>query len=122
MGWIAVDLDGTLSKWIGNGDIIGPPILRMVGRVRLWLQEGKDVRIFTARVSHANIDKKEAVTNAIEKWCESHIGQKLPITNCKDFNCEQIWDDKAVQIVKDTGLSYQEYIRLKLRGRNVKRL
>ena len=51
-GWIGVDLDGTLAEylgWQGMGHI-GEPIAPMVERVKAWLAEGKDVRIFTARV------------------------------------------------------------------------
>jgi hypothetical protein len=113
MGWIAVDLDGTLSRWVGNGEIIGPPIPRMVARVRHWLSQGKDVRIFTSRISHKDPEKREAVTRAIETWCESHIGQKIPVTNVKDFHIDAIWDDKAIRVMKNTGLSYEEYARLK---------
>lgn len=48
-GWIGVDLDGTLAEytgWHGPGHI-GPPIPKMLDRVKNWLAEGVDVRIFT---------------------------------------------------------------------------
>lgn len=96
-GWIGVDLDGTLAEWHGSRgpDHIGKPIRRMRLRVVRWLAEGKDVRIFTART--------EASYPAIEKWCLRHLGKKLPITNVKDYGCEQFWDDRAVQVVPNTG-------------------
>ena len=52
MGWMAVDLDGTLAhydKFISPSHI-GEPIAPMVARVKKWLSQGKEVRIFTARV------------------------------------------------------------------------
>jgi hypothetical protein len=52
-GWIAVDLDGTLAvydKWVDESHI-GPPISRMVERVKTWLTEGTEVRVFTARIA-----------------------------------------------------------------------
>jgi hypothetical protein len=54
-GWIGVDLDGTLAqygKWAGIY-YIGKPIPLMMARVKKWLAQGKDIRIFTARVALA---------------------------------------------------------------------
>jgi hypothetical protein len=51
-GWIGVDLDGTLAHYEGwkGQEHIGEPIAPMVERVKGWLAEGREVRIFTARV------------------------------------------------------------------------
>lgn len=51
-GWIAVDLDGTLAQYDETTGFpeIGPPVPRMVERVKAWLAYGLDVRIFTARI------------------------------------------------------------------------
>jgi hypothetical protein len=51
-GWIGVDLDGTMAYYDGwkGADHIGEPIPAMVERVKRWLAEGREVRIFTARV------------------------------------------------------------------------
>ena len=52
--WIAVDFDGTLAKWgcpwPEDYKATGDPIPMMVERVKKWLVEGEDVRIFTARM------------------------------------------------------------------------
>lgn len=99
MGWIAVDLDGTLAYydiWRGE-DHIGKPIPDMAFRVKKWLIEGKDVRIFTARAS------VPSQIPFIEKWCETHFGRKLPVTNVKDFAMIELWDDRAIQIIPNTG-------------------
>ena len=102
-GWIGVDLDGTLAHYDGwRGEAhIGAPIPAMVERVRRWLAQGREVRIFTARVSHP--DQVDAAVEAIEAWCLEHIGVVLPITNAKDYEMIELWDDRAVQVVMNTG-------------------
>lgn len=107
-GWIGVDLDGTLAEYTGwQGPAhIGQPILKMANRVQQWLLEGKDVRIFTARVFEGVMtDPHElaAVRVAIEGWCLSHIGRVLPITCTKDYGMIELWDDRAVQVIPNTG-------------------
>lgn len=109
--WIGVDLDGTLAHYEGwQGPLhIGPPVPRMLARVKRWLSEGKEVRIFTARASSGGrISEEEcrAVRLAIEEWCLEHVGQILPITNVKDYEMVSLWDDRAVQVVPNMGLTY----------------
>ncbi len=103
MGWIGVDLDGTLAHydddWKGV-DHIGAPNPLMVDRVKRWLQAGIEVRIFTARISGGEALR---VTNVIERWCEKHLGEKLAVTNTKDFDMIELWDDRAVSVETNTG-------------------
>lgn len=108
-GWIGVDLDGTLAhydKWRG-ADHIGDPIPLMVERVRVWLTQGRDVRIFTARISHdgspARMLEAGVAAVAIAGWCQKHLGTQLPITNVKDYDMVELWDDRAVGVIKNTG-------------------
>lgn len=99
-GWIGVDLDGTLAvygKWAGGS--IGEPVPAMVERVRGWLAQGVEVRIFTARVS----DGDPKTVEEIQAWCAQHIGRALPVTNVKDYAMHELWDDRAVQVEKNTG-------------------
>jgi hypothetical protein len=111
-GWIAVDLDGTLAHYEGwKGEThIGAPIPKMVARVKAWLAEGKEVKIFTARAycpDDATMEVKEARSvgiTCIKDWCEEHIGQRLEVTNIKDYAMIELWDDRAVQVVLSTGL------------------
>lgn len=103
--WIGVDLDATLAhydEWRGI-EHIGAPIPAMVARVRAWLAEGRDVRIFTARVSGSDGRDVARTREVIEQWCRLHIGQVLPVTNVKDFGLHELWDDRAVGVVKNTG-------------------
>ena len=118
-GWIAVDLDGTLAEYHGwvNTFHIGPPIPLMVERVQAWLREGKDVRIFTARVDGGEVAASHGVDPAIveryrqipaivkfiEAWCLEHVGAVLPVTCKKDYGMVELWDDRCVQVIPNTG-------------------
>lgn len=97
--WIGVDLDGTLARYEGykGPTNIGEPIPAMVDRVKQWLADGQAVKIFTARAKDP-----EAIT-AIEQWSEQHLGKKLPVTNVKDDKMTQLWDDRAVQVGRNSG-------------------
>lgn len=109
-GWIGVDLDGTLAhydRWSGPRHI-GEPIAPMVDRVRGWLAEGKDVRIVTARVSHdgsaSRMIEAQYAQQAIAHWCLTIFGQPLPVTCTKDYAIVELWDDRCVQVIPNTGL------------------
>ena len=102
-GWIGVDLDGTLAEydyWRGEQHI-GRPIPVMVERVREWLSEKQEVRIFTARAYNCDVEP-------IKKWCLTHIGRVLPITCVKDPEMIELWDDRAVQVIRNKGITLQE--------------
>lgn len=102
-GWIGVDLDGTLAHYEeGDGvDTIGDPVPAMIERVKQWLNDGIEVRIFTARVSVPFT--RRMATAAIQSWCAVHIGTVLPVTCEKDFACLEIYDDRARQVEANTG-------------------
>lgn len=110
-GWIGVDLDGTLAvydQWRGSNHV-GEPIPAMVERVKKWIAEGRNVRIFTARISKPEnnaLRQRDAAfaTIAIQDWCLEVFGQMLPITNVKDYSMYEFWDDRAIQVVKNTGI------------------
>ena len=98
-GWIGVDLDGTLAQYDGwrGPDHIGEPVPAMAFRVRKWLSEGREVRIFTAR---ASVPEQIPVVAA---WCKKHFGCELTVTNVKDFGMVELWDDRAVRVVENKG-------------------
>ncbi len=108
--WIGVDFDGTLAiyeNWMG-AQHCGEPLPKMVSRVRQWIAEGKNVRIITARVfapENDAIAQREAAmaTLAIQEWCLKHLGAVLPVTCVKDYGMEEIWDDRAIQMERNTG-------------------
>ena len=100
--WTGVDMDGTLAQYDGfkGVDRIGPPITAMVDRVKRMLAKGKQVRIFTARIS---ADETGKARSAIEAWSKRYLGVALPITDVKDAHMEELWDDRAVQVEANTG-------------------
>lgn len=108
-GWYGVDLDGTLARydgWKGSGHI-GEPVPAMLDRVKNWLAHGKNVRIFTARVSpqacRINSEPLAAVVATIDAWCIRHIGHTLPVTHEKDMQMIELWDDRCVTVELNTG-------------------
>lgn len=108
-GWCACDLDGTLAfydKWRGS-DHVGEPVPLMVERIKTILASGTEVRIFTARASPAAIalngDTRESVLKPIDDWCMKHLGRTFPITHEKDMAMHHLYDDRAKQIVPNTG-------------------
>lgn len=104
-GWIGVDLDGTLAHYDGwrGADHVGEPIVPMLARVMTWLAEGRDVRIFTARVAPQHADREQAA-EAIRAWCMKHLGKELLVTATKDYGMTELWDDRCVRVLANTGM------------------
>lgn len=110
-GWIGFDLDGTLAhygKWQGE-EHIGAPIAGTVSLVKRYLAAGYEVRVFTARVWNEGGDPMRGLAVArvvacVQAWCEKHIGQRLQVTNIKDYEMLLLlYDDRAVRIVRNEG-------------------
>lgn len=98
-GWIGVDLDGTLAhfdRWRGPRHI-GLPIPAMAKRVHDWHSRGVEVRIFTARAS-----RPELIPD-VQDWLKRHGFPPLAVTNQKDFGMVELWDDRAIQVLYNTG-------------------
>jgi len=97
--WIGVDLDGTLAHYDGwkGPEHIGEPVPIMMARVKTWLAQGRRVKIMTARAS----DPAQVVH--VKKWLVKHVGIELEVTNVKDFQMVELWDDRAVQVIPNTG-------------------
>jgi hypothetical protein len=117
-GWVGVDLDGTLAVYTKgdyNSFTIGPPIPKMVSRVKTWLKEGKKVKIFTARANPETetAGRFEVCLRIIREWCLQHLGEELEITCSKDYHCYEIWDDRAIQVIPNTGITKDEIIEEK---------
>lgn len=103
--WIGVDLDGTLAVYTGwQGPLhIGRPVERMVAHVKRWLENGNEVRIFTARVAEENPLALREILETIDLWCIKHIGRALPVTCKKDYGMVELYDDRCVQVIPNTG-------------------
>jgi len=98
--WIGVDLDGTLCEseaWKGFGHI-GKPVPLMVKRVNIWLEMGYKVKIVTARAAHP-----DAAIPPIKAWLKKHGFPDLEVTNSKDMDMIELWDDRCVQVIPNTG-------------------
>jgi len=115
-GWYGFDIDKTLAHADDPTDImqIGEPIPEMVERLKQMLREGKNVKIFTARVAmtsaYSSVSQRfddpsfvQEQIKLIHDWCAKHIGCILPVTAVKDFACIEIFDDRAKQVVPNTG-------------------
>jgi hypothetical protein len=106
MGWIAFDLDRTLAKydrWRGAGHV-GEPIMSVLNRLKRYLEEGKECRIFTARVASAHHPAEVAeARTGIDAWCDKWVGRRLAITAEKDMDMIELWDDRAVAVEPNTG-------------------
>lgn len=98
-GWIGVDLDGTLAHYEGwqGPEHIGEPIPEMLERVKAWRAAGACVKVFTARCSIP-----EQIPPVVA-WLEKHGLGGLEITNVKDFGMIELWDDRCIRVISNTG-------------------
>lgn len=98
--WIGIDLDGTLAEYHGfeGLDVIGKPIQKMVDYVKVLLEKGEKVKIFTARIA----DHPECVGH-IQQWLQDVGLPILEVTNIKDPGMTTLIDDRARQVVENTG-------------------
>lgn len=114
-GWIGIDLDGTLAEYDGwqGAKNIGKPVPLMVERVKKWIEEGTEVRIFTARVSSNNPDRAEAYTTVLN-WLIENIGCELNITSEKDYELIELWDDRCVQVIPNKGIALRDLIKINI--------
>jgi hypothetical protein len=85
----------------------------MVERVKEWRREGRDVRIFTARITGEDIYKVVEQHVLINDWCREHLGEVLPVTATKDLWMIVLYDDRCRQVITNTGrlaCPVQEYM------------
>lgn len=118
--WMGVDFDGTLATDFESRKelhdsfyILGLPIAPMVARITTWLRLGIEVRIFTSRVTPDGVRDVEKVRSLIQDWCEKYVGKRLEVTNIKGHGLIHLWDDKAITIEYNTGLTPWEVKEVK---------
>ncbi len=98
-GWIGVDFDGTLVKYDGwNNGEIGEAIPLMLDRIKEWLAKGIKVKIMTAR---ANVPE---LIPPVQDWLEKQGLPRLEVTATKDFAMIELWDDRCVPVIVNTGV------------------
>lgn len=99
MGWIGVDLDGTLAQYPPeNGKTIGDVISPMAQRIINWNKDGVEVRIFTVRATTA------AGRKQVKTWLKTNQLPDLVVTATKDSGLLELWDDRAIRVIKNTGV------------------
>ena len=111
--WIGVDLDGTLAhydKWEGPHKI-GKPIKKMAAKVNSWHKQGKIVKIITARVGNQPKRYVDYVTGKIHEWLELNGMPRLEVTATKDLGMVEMYDDRCVQIVPNTGMPLEQFLK-----------
>ena len=103
--WTGVDLDGTLARWEPGSSLesIGEPVPAMMALVRKMIRNGVRVKIFTARAS----DPEQYPL--IREWMEKNGLPKLEITNIKDYYMQRLYDDRCIQVEKNTGRLIKEH-------------
>ena len=95
-GWVGFDFDGTLVKHAYPS--IGEVIPSMLIRLKSYLNRGIRVKIMTARASDSN------QIPILQAWCKSVGLPKLEVTNQKDYLMIRLYDDRARQVLTDTGI------------------
>lgn len=97
---IAIDLDGTLAEYYGwKGDEhIGEPIIPVLSKAIEEQTKGAEIWIFSAR---CDSDKSSKL---IYDWCEKHGLNIHGTTNVKYKCFAEFWDDRAKQVVPNTGV------------------
>ncbi len=94
-----MDLDGTLAYFdrMSSYDKVGEPVPAMLALVKKMINNGVRVKIFTARVE----DPEQLPI--IRKWLKDNNLPELEITNIKDFNMRMLYDDRCIQVERNTG-------------------
>lgn len=104
--WIGFDLDGTLAdqadgEWDGG---VGKPIWGTIDIARKYLNIGIPVKIVTARVASSHpIEEIWRQRRIVEDWTEEIFGKRLEVTAEKDPGMVVLYDDRAIQVVKNAG-------------------
>lgn len=127
-GWYGFDLDGTLAKYDGwkGIDHIGEPVKPMVDLIKKMHDEGKVVKILTARVaphkledgtvgeSYITIPDGEGGANRnyahqfINDWCHFNLGFIPEIVYQKDHLMLELYDDRVKQVVLNNGILVED--------------
>lgn len=97
--WVGVDLDGTLAFYDEYSSLqqVGEPVPAMLALVKKMIHNNIRVKIFTARAT----DPEQLPI--IRKWMAANGLPELEITNVKDYYMLRLYDDRCVQVEKNTG-------------------
>jgi hypothetical protein len=121
--WVGIDFDGTIAEHEPASDlrIPGAPVPAIVDLALNLLENLVQVKIFTARVyplnicvwpdtelkflpfQHRNVEDSVAHVRAVQQFCLDNLGFVLPVTNIKDYAMSQLYDDRAIQVIRNKG-------------------
>jgi hypothetical protein len=76
---------------------VGRPVKAILKRIRAWREAGWEVRLITARACDPDCLPE------VRKWLKRRKLTDMPITNRVDRYCVEIWDDRAIQVERNTG-------------------
>lgn len=140
-GWYGFDLDGTLAfydTWRGI-DHIGEPIAPMVDLIKEMHEEGKIVKILTARVSpRAKVETKPnpyyghgtpryaqhdlsytkvlyncehwSAKSFVQDWYIKFLGFMPEVTHEKDYAMLVLYDDRVKQVIPNKGILLEDFV------------
>lgn len=108
--WYGFDFDGTMTQHLGPDwrtypiGSHGDPHHSMLDRMRQYLQEGKSVKIVTARAD-PNFPYREVAITAVRSFLAEHAPDlaHLEITSSKGVGMAELWDDVAKRVDPQTG-------------------
>jgi hypothetical protein len=132
-GWYGFDLDGTLAKYDGwkGIDHIGEPVKPMVDLIKRMHDEGKVVKIMTARVAPHKLEdgtvgesyitvpdaekgaKRNYAHQFINDWCHFNLGFIPEIVYQKDHLMLELYDDRVKQVVPNEGWLVEDIAKSK---------
>ena len=107
--WFGFDLDGTITMHPSpstTGAGVGLPIKGEVYDLFIrHCMKSDRVKIMTARAYSGNPDRAKEIA-AIHEWLEEYFPKpchNLEVTSEKDYLLIRLYDDRAVQVIRDTG-------------------
>lgn len=103
-GWIGFDFDRTISVR-NSGDsllVLGKPIVKLIEKIKEYQKNGRKVKILTAR--------DESQFPLIISWLAEQGIIGVEVTNKKDKRMDIFFDDKAVGVIENLGVTHIEML------------
>ncbi|WP_309385933.1 hypothetical protein [Cerasicoccus frondis] len=100
--WLGVGLDGVLAERseAGLAGEIGPVIPDMKARVKDWVKYKRiKVKVLTPRAYN------EEGAAQVRAWLDANGLDYVECTHAKDLHMVEFWDDRAVQVISNMGMS-----------------
>lgn len=111
--WVGFDLDGTLCEWVRwtKWDTFGKVLVPMKTILLEHLATGDECKIFTARVAYPRdicyVTGEEFTSSMMESRIQDHLMKdglpRLACTAIKDHRLRIFYDDRAIQVILNTG-------------------